>query len=115
MAGKEAQRINAPGSLGLLSLSNEVNHVVGNTVIKLVRPAGAESLVMIVESGTFRARLGDHDAGGGALTAAAPGASVTDGTGSVQLTPGQPFAITAPNEITVCGTGAGDILTYWWI
>lgn len=106
------QRVNSAGDLGLLSLSNNIQHVVGNTATVLIKPAGAETLVMHVESGTFRLQTGDTSAG---IAATAPSDDVTDGTGSLKLGADKTFAFTAPDEVTVIGSGAGDILTYWFV
>lgn len=185
---------------------SEVNHVVGTTEVLLSRPVGADTLVLQVESGTFRYRIGDYvgrafaaaavtvatdvvavtahglDDGDGPykLTtddtlpepfasdpdllawvrvvdansfqlfeseaealdlessvglvnftdqgvgnhalgspagwapAATPTAAVSDGYGSSVLAAGASLIGGAPEELTVVGFSATDVLTYWW-
>lgn len=100
-----------PEDLGTPTISNEIQHIYGAAAKKLTRPKGASVLHLIVESGTFRMRLGDREAGG--LVETPPGAAVTNGTGSIKL-PATYFPIAAPKVVTFKGTGATDILTYWW-
>lgn len=94
----------------LLPLPEEVNHVVGTTVTTLTAPAGATTLTMICEVNNFRIKAGTH----GSLSSGAPGATVSTGTGSVKLVADQKLVIPAPTTITVVGTAAGSILTYYW-
>lgn len=106
------QRILPPEDVGALALSNEINHVYGQTATLLTRPAGGRHLVMRCEADGFRIRLGDQTA---TLTGAAPGADVEDGTGSLLLAAGEDLVIPAPTLITVCGSAATAILTYFWV
>src|SRR5690606_1945008 len=102
---------------GAIPLPEEINHVVGATVTLLERPDSSGSgpprqLVMIAESGNFRVKPGDHT--DPALAATAPGASVTDGTGSLKIAEGLSLVIPSLTSITVIGDDAGAILTYFW-
>lgn len=55
---------------------------------------------------------GTHTIGG--LSATAPSASDTAGMGSVRLAAGATVTLLAPSRLTIVGTGASDLLTYYW-
>lgn len=97
--------------VGAVALPEEVNHAYGSTVALLTKPAGANLLVLVAESGSFRLKAGDH----GSLSSAAPSGSVTDGTGSLLLPQGATMTIPAPAELTVKGSAGTAILTYFWV
>ena len=105
------QRPIAMEALGAIPVAGEIEHLVGVTKTTLTRPTGMKTLVLHVEAGAFRAQLG----AGAGLTGAAPGASVTDGTGSLKLAAGSQTVLPAPATITVIGTSASDVLTYYWL
>ena len=104
---------NWPRDLGVVPLPQEIDQVVGTAVTKLTRPAKAEVLVLVVEKNTFRVKPGDWVST--PLSGAAPGASITDGTGSLLLPEGSRWVLSAPDKITVVGSAAGSILTYYWV
>jgi hypothetical protein len=54
---------------------------------------------------------GTHTLGG---MPAAPAATVTDDYGAFKLVVGAPRTFLAPKSFTVVGTGATDVLSYWW-
>ena len=112
MAGLEGQIIANAHQLGVIGISNEVNHLYGNTATNITNDDSKGVLVLIVESGTFRYQLGDTT---GTISASDPGASVTDGSGSFKIPDTGPIALSAPSSFTVIGTGATDILTYYWL
>lgn len=49
------------------------------------------------------------------ISASAPSASNADGGGTIKLRADQPVVTAAPSSLTVVGSGASDILTYYWI
>jgi hypothetical protein len=121
MTDRKTQRVNAPEHIGAISIG-DINHVVGQTATALTRPSNESSspfsetpktLYMQVESGSFRVQIGDtHET----LTYAPPVASVSDGSGSLLIFPGMvPPYYTAPSTVTVVGSSASDVLTYWWV
>ena len=55
----QAQHVLSAGQLGLASLGS-IRHLVGNTATKLTRPANKSVLVLNVEVGNFRIKLGDY-------------------------------------------------------
>lgn len=103
--------LNYPDS-GVLPLGDEINHLVGTTATLLEAPAGARYFFYKVENKNFRAMLGDQT---GSISASAPGASVTNGTGSWKLTEGSSGVLPAATELTVKGDDAAAILTYYWV
>ncbi len=120
MTDRKGQRVNAPEHIGAVSIG-DINHVVGNTAVALVRPTGGtgpyndspKTLYMQVEAGSFRVQIGDTH---GTLTYTAPGGSVSDGSGSLLIFPGMvPPFFTAPGTVTVVGADANSVLTYWWV
>jgi len=67
-----------------------------------------------VEVDGFRFKVGDFDTG--AKQAAPPGASISDGSGSILLTAAMGIVVlSAPTAFSVQGSAAGSILTYWWL
>ena len=121
MSDKKSQRINAPEHLGLISISDAINSVKGATATVLTRPVAAttspfaetpKTLAISVEVGSFRIQIGDTSA---TISNAAPGTTTSDGSSGLLLTVGVPVAFTAPSKVTVIGSSASDILTYWWI
>lgn len=105
----ESQPRISPEAQGLKRLGSAINHVFGDTVT-LLTPSGGDSLFMRVEVGNFRVQLGDVVA---TLTFAAPTGDVTDGSGSLLLKVGDTLEITRPDNLTVIGGAASDILTHW--
>jgi len=58
--GLESQHVQSSGELGVISLSDNINHHVGTTVKLLAKPDSEFSvLVLAVEEGSFRIKLGD--------------------------------------------------------
>lgn len=113
MSGFEGQALNTSHSMALMSVSNSINHLYGNTATAITKPTGSSYTVLVlhVESGSFRLQLGDTT---GSISASDPSASVTNGTGSMKLLQDAPMAITAPATFTVIGSSGTDILTYYW-
>jgi hypothetical protein len=109
---KQGQTILTATELGLLPISDEIQHLKGNTATKLTRPTGCTSLVVHAEVGVWRFKLGDHE---GSFSYATPSATVDDGTGSCKLDEDEKQAFQAPAEITFVGQDASAILTYYWI
>jgi len=109
---KQGQTILTSTELGLLALSDDINHLKGVTATVLTRPAGTTTLVFHTEIGGWRAKLGDASA---TLTYGTPAATLSDGTGSLLFPAGDKYAIPAPEEITFVGQAADSILTYYWI
>ena len=70
MTNLNGQRPIAVEDLGALPVAGEIEHLVGVTRTYITKPSGAASLVLIVESGTFRLRTG-HQTG---LVVTAPAA-----------------------------------------
>jgi hypothetical protein len=96
---------------GAVPVAATVNHVYGNTAIKLTRPSGKSMLVIMAEVGSWRLRLGDHVSS----PPAAPTGNVTNGSGSILLTEGKSLVMPAPRELTVKTAGASNILTYYYL
>ncbi len=120
MSDKRGQNINPPDVLGLISLSDVMDSVIGVSATVLTRPgAGSgpysetpKSLVLSVEAGSFRIQIGDTHT---TISHTAPVATTSDGSAGLLLVEGAPMAVTAPSKVTVIGSDAADILTYWWI
>jgi hypothetical protein len=113
MSGREGQRIIGVESAGAVALGDLINHLVGVTATLFTRPAGKTMLVLSCEAGSFRVRLGDRHTSG--LVSTAPGASVTNGSGSLKLAAGDSLVLPAPAQISAIGASATDILTYYWL
>lgn len=61
----ESQNVLNSGQLGLISLSDNINHHIGTTVKLLSKPDSLSSvLVLAVENGSFRIKLGDLSVSG---------------------------------------------------
>lgn len=115
MADFQGQTVNSAGALGVVAISSDINHLVGTTATNLVRPAAKTTIVLFVESGTFRFRTGDYDGSPNtALASGTPGTSKTDGTGSFALTVGDKLVFAAPSNLSVVGASSSDVLTYWY-
>lgn len=109
---KQGQTILTATELGLLAISDDIQHLKGNTATKLTRPAGCTTLIAYAEIGIWRFKLGNHV---GSFSYANPSATVSNGTGSWKLDEGEKQAFQAPAEITFVGQDANAILTYYWV
>jgi hypothetical protein len=117
MSDMKGQNILTAQDIGAVAVADLVYAVVGTTKTKLVRPTGATILVMMCESGTFRARIGDHSGTGDATmpAAATPTASDTTGVSGIKIPSGSSVVIPSPSVITVVGYSNTDALTYYWL
>lgn len=114
MAGLEGQKVNTPEVTGLIAVAKDINTYVGSAADAIQKPSGsdAHTLVLIPENGNFRFQIGDTS---GSLTATAPSAEITDGSGSILIKQDLPMTIPAPAEFTVIGSAADAILNYYWL
>lgn len=107
------QKVPSADQIGLLAVSDAVQHLKGTTATVIAKPSNDKSiLVLMVEEGNFRYTIGDTTSTIGNTD---PSASVTNGSGSVKITKGAPVAFAAPTSFTARGYTANDILTYWWL
>lgn len=111
MPDLQGQKLQTLADMGVVVVSDSVNHLVGTTVTKLTRTGQKAILVLHAERGSFRFKMGDHVA---TLTNAFPTGSITDGTGSNLLAEGDGIVLSAPEEITFVGSAANAVLTYYW-
>jgi hypothetical protein len=114
MSDLQAQRVIGLGEAGVVALSDAINHLVGTATTVLARPGDKTFLVLIAETGNFRARLGSHTEPEMPATADIAMA-VGDGTGALRLAAGNRTVLPAPKVITVKGYSASDVLTYYWV
>lgn len=99
-------------ALNSATLSDEIQHLVGDTATLLEKPSSdVSALHLFCEAGNFRVQVGDTTA---TIDSSDPSASVTDGTGSLKISEGSSITIASPKDLTVIGDGAGAILTYFW-
>ncbi len=110
----EKQQFQYEDDPNLLVVSDEIFHVVGTAATLLERPTGKTILCMVVDTGSFRYRVGDYVAAGMPATAD-PTASVTNGVGALKIPEWQSVVVSAPAKATVKGYSAADVLTYWWL
>lgn len=113
MTDLHGQRVISPEAMQAIALG-EVNVVYGSTATLLTRPAGKTVLVLRADAGSFRLRLGDH-VSTGMPTAFAPGAAISDGTGSWALAANAERIMPAPATMTVKGYAGTDALSYYWL
>lgn len=97
------------------ALTDQIYSIFGQEQVVLSKAAGqGRTMVFKVEVGTFRFKVGTGDT---ANDMAAPTETdVTAGAQSVQFAVADGLQyLSRPDELTIQGEGASDILTYWFI
>lgn len=115
----KAATVLSPEELGVLAVSDSINHLVGNTATLLNNRKTSKKgtvLVLHCEKGNFRYRAGQHDGANSttALTFNATPVTTTNGTGKGLISAGDRLAFAAGTEISFVGDAADAVLTYWY-
>ena len=120
----QARAANLPdAAIRLPALDEFIEHVVGDTATLISRETGMSLVALSVEAGSIRLKPGDYTA---TLTATVPPettylTSGDEGDGGLLLSAGdanQPSAVyilPMPDELTVVGSAAGAVLTFWFL
>jgi len=77
--------------------------------------AGAGGTITLTASVDFVGSVDDVSVKKAVMSYEAPSASHTGGFGSIKLREGRTLAFTAPEKVTVAGSSALDVLTYYWV
>jgi len=103
----------APEDLGALALSDQINTIVGDAQDVIARAGNDRVLVLKVEAGSFRVRVGDLNTG---FDLSPPGSTLEDGAQAVEIFVADGFVfLSAPDFLSVQGQSPTDRLAYYFL